>query len=182
MAERQLMGRTEYARHQEVKASSVDAWKKRGLVIYDDESGLIDVAATDANVVGARSFGKGGNARKAVTAIERGEKPKRHVSEEEQTYAKQQIRRVQLQAERHEIELQRELGKLIDAQRCAQGIEAAFTAVREAWLGAADRLHTRIASEVDPRRCHQLILADAQRALDDLAVKLEDLAGNVNPV
>lgn len=74
----------------------------------------------------------------------------------------------EFKAKKMEIELQKELGILLDADDVKKVAFDTGRRVRDGILGIPDRLSTMLAAEKDPKKIHELLTKELRKALENL--------------
>lgn len=156
------VGLRELARRLGCSATYVHKLKMQGVLEYGAD-GLIDEEAARTALEAARDPEK--DYVRARYGTER--------VAENTTYHRAKTAREAIEARRAQVELDRLLGNLVNANDVQREYFAAARAVRDALLALPDRLATTLAVEADPRRVHELLSAEIEQTLNGLAAEFE---------
>lgn len=171
------MTKSEYAKHRQVSPAMVTHWLKSDRLVM--RGNRVDVEASDAALAESLDPLRGGkNGKSDLDLREPGKRkqgrPKlaRSASGE---LTREKAKRERVRGDIETLEYLERKNTLCEVSRVDRGTEAAFAALREAWLGQAARLHGRLAEESDPRKCYAILETDAETALAQLADKLANM-------
>lgn len=84
-------------------------------------------------------------------------------------------RKAHYDAELQRVKLEREAGRLVEAAVVSRVWFGILRIARDAFRGVPDRLAHELAAEQNPRRVHELLLAEVDRTLDTVATDVHAL-------
>jgi hypothetical protein len=94
----------------------------------------------------------------------------------EGSFTFERAQREGLERKLKQLELDRQLGNVVEFAAFAKGMEEAASACRKECEGMVQRLPSLVAAEHDVRRCRDLIEAEVSRAMETLATTCMALA------
>lgn len=159
-----LMTQAEYARHRQVSKQFIGKLVKTGRITLVD--GKVDAALTDASLaqnLAPDRGGKGGAPKESRPEIPA------PADVGGNSYTFERARREGVERQLKQLELDRQLGTVVEFQAFAKGMEEAASACRKECEGMIARLPSLVAAEHDVRRCRELIEAEVNRAMETLA-------------
>jgi hypothetical protein len=177
---RLLLKRSAYAKHRGVNPSTITLWARKNRVVFC--GGLVDVDATDRRLAATLDpSGKGPANPPASAPMEqkkRGRPADPNVETAGVSYTRAAARHRDAQAQRAEIELRVRQGELTETASVGRGTAAAFGLVRDMLDVLPARLASRLAAEMDVRKCHAMIESECRSAVHALADTLDNLAAS----
>lgn len=168
----------DYARHRGVTRAAITKQGKNGLLAFVD--GKVDFDASDAllkqNSDPARGGKGGGPNRDTAEAAPSAGQPELPKPTSGSPFAVERAERERVDRQLKQLELDRQLGKVVELDAFVHGMEEAAAACRKEVEGIVQRLPSLVAAESDVRRCRQLIEAEVNRAMETLANSCAALA------
>ena len=163
------LGVRAYARHRGCSHPTVLQAIKEGRITRDRD-GKIDVEAAD------RAWAANTNQKRSVPAASTAPSPDSEASGQQRSLTAARIDHETIKAKLKELELERELGKVVDADLTRSAWFKTLRIVRDRTLGLADRLADSLALETDPAAVHRMLTRELRNVLDAIAGDLDALA------
>jgi len=163
------LGVRAYARHRGCAHPTVLQAIKEGRIKRDPD-GKIDVEVAD------QAWAANTNRRAAAKAPADKPPAETEASGQQRSLTAARIDHETIKAKLKELELERELGKVVDADVTRAAWFKTLRIVRDRTLGLADRLADPLALETDPAALHGMLTRELRNVLDALDHALEALA------
>lgn len=163
----------DYARHRKVSRTAIGKQVKNNLVVWVDDK--IDFEASDAllQAQGDPARGGKGGAPNRDQPAPTGKESRAEIPAPPDvggnSYTFERARREAVERQLKQLELDRQLGTVVEFAAFAKGMEEAASACRKECEGMVARLPSLVAAESDVRRCRDLIEAEVNRAMETLA-------------
>lgn len=155
------MTQAEYARYRDVAPTTVQGWKRRGLLVMTKDGKRVDVKRSDALLA------------RTLNQVRSGMKRPKDRLPEIVDYSRMKAQESYLRSVRLRMEIEREAGGLLRRDQLEPLLKTAAAMAREALLSIADRTAPLVAVESDDGKCHAIIDREVRRALDDYCRMLD---------
>ena len=147
----------EFARRMELAPSAAHAALRRGRIPHEKDGRDYSIPWPEAKRVFEETRDDSKDRRP-------GRKPKEQSYDLFQARAKKETYLARIR----ELEFLEKMGDLVDAREVENHLFRTSRQIRDAMLGIPDRLAAVLASETDAAKCHELILSEIERVLEDL--------------
>jgi hypothetical protein len=163
-----------YARHRGCDRSLIHRWVKSGRLVIGPD-GKIDAEASDKALAASidRTRGGAGGGGADTRAMREEKQAVNAPTSNRMTDAR--IATAEYDAKLKQLEYEREIGKVFEANRVLSAVTDIFGSLRRAVQQIADRIASPVAAETDSRKVHALLSAEHDAVLETISAVIQSL-------
>jgi phage terminase Nu1 subunit (DNA packaging protein) len=171
------VSQSQFAQLRGVDRSTVTLWKRKGLLVLDEESGLVDVAATTAKLNERPPSYRGGKtSRTTDEAEDAAAEALRALRDEGAPLSLSEAQRVKENylARLRQIEVDQLTGQVVLIDDVAIEVAAVFSTVRSLFLGLPSKMAQQLAACADAKECERILRVAINEALTELSAEPDE--------